>query len=433
MGAAISDTNRIRPHSSLRRRPILAFAAVFCLCLAWGNTRAAQQSAELVREHLYAGTLVAGEAVLSARVTADAGDREARFGLGLLIFARAVERFGQSLYRYGLTPPKTLSVPLLRFPVPVNPTPEPITYQTFQEILRAFDDDLASAEAVLKKIGDEDVGIVVDIARVRFDLRGNGKAAEDETLAYILAGLGSPPNEQRPAIASLEVRFDTGDAAWLVGYSHALMALCDFLLAHDFHATYDAAFHRFFPRSETPLASALAQPLPAESMGNMLPDSQIFADVIGLIHTINWPVTDPVRMRTARQHLKSMLAASRHSWSLILAESDDDREWLPNPKQTNVAIGQRVRQQHIDAWMAVLEEFDAILEGRVLVPHWRFTRGFDLKAFFDAPETFDLVMLLTGAGAVPYLRDGPMTSPERWGEITQAFEDNFFAYALWFN
>jgi hypothetical protein len=53
--------------------------------------------------------------------------------------------------------------------------------------------------------------------------------------------------------------------------------------------------------------------------------------------------------------------------------------------------------------------------------------------FFDKPETFDLVMLLTGAGAVPYLRDGPITSPQRWREITQAFEDNFFAYALWFN
>ena len=55
-----------------------------------------------------------------------------------------------------------------------------------------------------------------------------------------------------------------------------------------------------------------------------------------------------------------MLAASRHSWSLILAESDDDREWLPNPRQTNVAIGQRVSQQQIDAWMMALDEFDAV-------------------------------------------------------------------------
>ena len=42
-------------------------------------------------------------------------------------------------------------------------------------------------------------------------------------------------------------------------------------------------------------------------------------------------------------------------------------------------------------------------------------------------------MLLTGAGAVSFLRDGPIASPQRWREITQAFEDNFFAYAFWFN
>ncbi len=42
-------------------------------------------------------------------------------------------------------------------------------------------------------------------------------------------------------------------------------------------------------------------------------------------------------------------------------------------------------------------------------------------------------MLLTGAGAAPYLRQGPIATPQRWGEITQAFQDNFFAYAFWFN
>ena len=63
----------------------------------------------------------------------------------------------------------------------------------------------------------------------------------------------------------------------------------------------------------------------------------------------------------------------------------------------------------------------------------RPARGIDLKLFFEEPQPFDLVMLLTGAGAVSYLRDGPIATPQRWGEITQAFEDNFFAYAFWFN
>ena len=426
----ISNADQIRV---LRKGLTLAFAGVISLCLTYGNTRADEASAQLAREHLHAGTLVAGTVALAAKVKANGGDREARFGLGLVGFARAVEHLGQSLYRYGLTPPKTLSIPLLRLPVPANPTPEPISYQAFRDILKVFDDDLAAAEAALQKVGDDNVSIVIDLARVRFDLRGDGKAAEDESLAYIIGSLMQRPAAKTATSVSLEVKFDTGDAQWLAGYSHALMALCDFLLAHDFHATYDAAFHRFFPRSETPLASALAQPLPGDSMGHMLPDSQIFADVIGFIHTINWPVTEPERMRAARAHLKSVLAASRRSWALILAETDDDREWLPNPRQTSVAIGQRVSQQQIDAWMTALDEADAILEGRTLVPHWRFTRGIDLKMFFEEPQPFDLVMLLSGAGAVSYLREGPFSTPQRWREITQAFEDNFFAYAFWFN
>jgi hypothetical protein len=335
----------MRPHAAsrktLRQGLIVPFAALVCLCLAYGHSHAGEASAQLARDHLYAGTLVAGASALAAKVNADSGDREARFGLGLVSFARAVERFGQSLYRYGLTPPKTLSVPLLRFPVPANPTPEPISYQAFRDILKGFDDDLAAAEAALQKIGDQDVSVVVDLARVRFDLRGDGKAAEDENLAYIIGNLMQRPGARTPAAASLEVKFDAGDAAWLAGYSHALMALCDFLLAHDFHATYDAAFHRFFPRTETPLANALAQPLPAGSMGHLLPDSQILADVIGFIHTVNWPVTEPARMQAARQHLKSVLAASRRSWALILAETDDDREWLPNPRRTTGPNGPR--------------------------------------------------------------------------------------------
>src|SRR5437764_962392 len=178
---------------------------------------------------------------------------------------------------------------------------------------------------------DDDADILIaDLARVRFDLRRDGKAAEDESLAYIIGSLMQRPRAraQTTVPASLEVKFDTGDAAWLAGYSHALMALCDFLLAHDFHATYDAAFHRFFPRAETPLASALSQALPTDSMGQLLSDSQILADVIGFIHTINWPVVEPERMRSARQHLKSVPAASRRSWSLILTETDDARQWL---------------------------------------------------------------------------------------------------------
>jgi hypothetical protein len=83
--------------------------------------------------------------------------------------------------------------------------------------------------------------------------------------------------------------------------------------------------------------------------------------------------------------------------------------------------------------MSALDEVDAILDGKLLVPHWRFAKGLDARAFFEQPRTFDLMMLVTGAGAVPYLADGQVSSPERWREITRAFGDDFFLYAFWFN
>ena len=89
----------------------------------------------------------------------------------------------------------------------------------FRDILKVFDDDLASAEKALQNVGDGEVGIVVDLARVRFDLRRDGQPAEDESLAYILASLSQRPGAQIAAPTPLEVRFDTGDAAWLAGYS----------------------------------------------------------------------------------------------------------------------------------------------------------------------------------------------------------------------
>lgn len=69
----------------------------------------------------------------------------------------------------------------------------------------------------------------------------------------------------------------------------------------------------------------------------------------------------------------------------------------------------------------------------MLVPHWRFTQGFDLKAFFETSERTDLVLLLTGQGALPYLKDGPIADAESFAEANRVFGNDLFNYSLWFN
>jgi hypothetical protein len=227
---------------------------------------------------------------------------------------------------------------------------------------------------------------------------------------------------------SFIVGFDRADSFWLRGYSNFLMALMEFWLAHDWHATYDATFQRFFPQGTFPLASELA---PAEPGGFL--NSTDVADAVNFIHLFNWPVAEPQRMLAVRDHLKQVFALSRENWNAIEAETDNDREWLPNPRQQSVLEGATVTTQQIAAWRSMLDVADNVLDGKLLVPHWRLNRGFNLGRVFTEPRPFDLVLWITGPAALPYLEDGATIQSGDWETMTSAFGGEFLGYLLWFN
>ena len=161
---------------------------------------------------------------------------------------------------------------------------------------------------------------------------------------------------------------------------------------------------------------------------------------------MNLPIKEPARMESARQHLLEMIRTSRESWALIQAETDDDHEWLPNPKQKGV-LRIPVTRELIDGWHAVLTEMEEILEGRKLIPFWRDyatlfggnqeipagTRGINLKRVFTEPRDFDLILLIQGSGVLPYLERGPLSTPETWSNLGRVFRGQFFGFAAWFN
>src|SRR5260221_14666091 len=70
-GATMSNADRRWVRDCLRKGPAFAIAAVVCVCLGYGDARADEASAQLTREHLYAGTLGAGAAALAAKINAD--------------------------------------------------------------------------------------------------------------------------------------------------------------------------------------------------------------------------------------------------------------------------------------------------------------------------------------------------------------------------
>jgi hypothetical protein len=128
--------------------------ALFCSILFSALVKA---EAPLAEQFLLDGQSKLGAIALADRLSEHPDDSEAKFGLGVIQFVGAVERLGQSFFRYGLRDVSNSigsMIPLLRLPVPENPEPEVLSYEDSRRILQTFIDDLANAEATLAKVND---------------------------------------------------------------------------------------------------------------------------------------------------------------------------------------------------------------------------------------------------------------------------------------
>lgn len=376
-------------------------------------------------EALRSGQLASGAAALTEIISADAANDEARFGLGMVRFVQAIEHLSQGFYRYGLQPPRSVMMPIVRLPVPDNPDPEPIDYDKFRALLLTFVADLDSAETAMAGMGTREVKLPVNLVTVRYDANGDGKAEADETMVAAMARFfDTDPSDIMGR--DMTVAFDRADAYWLRGYCHVLMAVSEFMLAHDWHESFDDSFHIFFPRAHSAFQQALAPP----GEGFISSETAI-ADLISFLH-VRWPVAEPQRLIAVREHLKQVVALSRQDFAAILAETDNDREWIPNPGQTGAA-GSPVTASQIQAWHAVLDTFDGLLDGTLLMPHWRLKQGVNLRRVFEEPRPFDLILWITGPAALPYVENGRVLTSREWRDITSAFEGSFGSYAIWFN
>jgi hypothetical protein len=376
-------------------------------------------SADLLVKHTEAGTLSDG----IAAITGD--DAEAHAARGMLKFLLAIEHAGQSLHRHGLAVGGVarMGLPILRLPVPPNPKPEPLDYAKFRAIFATVVDDLAAAEADLAKVGEGQVKLPVDVLSVRLDLDGDGKASDYESLAAMMSDL-----LRREDLPGSTIAFDTADVYWLRGYGNFLGAFSQFLLAHDFQAMFDKTFHIYFPSAGLPYAEKLQRGATQDMFAN-----DDVGDAIAMIHLINWKVIEPERRKDVRLKLKAMADLSALSWKSARSETDSDREWLPNSKQTPALPLAPVDDSVIDGWLAVMGEFGAVLEGQKLLPHWRFAEGINLKRMLDEGTDFDLVLLVAGADAVPWLEAGAVSDTASWDSLMAVFQGNFLGYAMWFN
>lgn len=336
--------------------------------------------------------------------------------------------------------------------------------------------------------------------RLDLNSDGLATAEESIGGAIFRMAVGQPPTAGDPGAGreNLVIDFDQSDAPWLRGYCHLLMAMADLPLAYDWQRAFDLTFHSLFPRSnlashelseqaELTLEYLRKVPKPfeyeefdwnlhpeetdeelsarhdlywnarraAEIAWEKSPEGQAYAaayetvrrareavwmggiaDSIAFIHVLDWPVVQPDRMKEARQHLLEMISLSRENWRRIKAETDDKVEWLPGPQQTSRMENLRVTADRVQGWNIFLDEFEAVLNGTRLIPHWRIAthnRGINLKRLFDEPRNLDLVLLLQGSAALPYLEDGETVQASTVDTVFNLMGSGLIGYFFWFN
>jgi hypothetical protein len=410
---------------------------ILAVALTTGRAAAA---APLAEKYLLDGKLAEGAKVLEGRLKEDPKDDQARFGLGTVQFLQGFEHLGANLHKYGLRTEKSFlrPPPQVKEFLPQNANPETLTYPAARQIIQTFADDVDKAEATLAEVKDPDVKMPLHVGLIKIDPFGQGKPIN---AAFLFGRVDGLSEAMRKPAENLVIGFDRGDVSWLRGYCHFLAAWCELLLAVDGQEAFDCSAHLLFQKVETPHTFLLEDRRGFDVAGFGWEDHPLWSDVISFFHhMIRLPIKEPARTKAALAHLEAGVAQAKEMWKYILAETDDDNEWIPNPKQTGV-VGVKVTQEMVDSWLEALDEAELILKGKKLIPFWRGKedgRGVNLRRVFTEPRTFDVIEWVQGTAATPYLEKGPLTKladPRTGARLNNAFGGpfNIFGFGFWFN
>lgn len=396
---------------------------------------------EVIEAAMIGPSLQKGQEDLARYLTDHPGaSDEVRFGLALTEFFRGGERMFQTLHRHGFNPDDEIFRMLMPFPpvpMPVNPNPEPISYDQFRAIVRMWLADLKQAEATLATISAADVKLRVHPGLVRFDLDGSGEATEFESLWIAFNMLGTRQRADAASAAEFDIAFDRGDVSWLRGYCNLLMGMCELVLAYDSQEMFERTAHLVFAKPVTPYTFLKSRPAAQRRWSS----NWVIVDWIASIHLTQYPLVDAAGPGRALNHFKTTIQQGREMWQYYGLETDNDREWLPFPGQTSVIPGAQVSKEMQETWLELIDEVEAVLDGRRLLRFWRTADGLgraeglgvNVNKVFMQPRDVDLILWIQGTDAQPYLEEGTLTEPGIWTRVESVFNQRVFRHAFWFN
>jgi len=364
--------------------------------------------------------LAAADAALAARQQSP----ETAFQLGGVRFLRAFETMLQT--RYASFDGDVGFLPGMRTPLPTNPDAK-FDPAFLENALTSALTHLKGAEAALAPAVNGEFATSLPLKSIWLDVDRDGKRGDWESLDVLLAGMGASADWSQ---SDGTVRFDTADAEWLAAYVHMLSGMSEFVLSLD----------------PTPAIRTVYEGrVRLERAGSLAPDP-IFGDddVIDQIASVLLTLEgkpDAARTRSALEHFRQMIAHNRKFWPEMMAETDNDHEWLPNPKQTS-PFGVVITDEVGSSWQEVLAEIDDILAGRTLIPYWRASYSFDtpergvginLRKMLSDPGDMNLVLLIHGAAVAPYLETGRLATMDAWNRFTAMTQSDGLLIALLLN
>jgi hypothetical protein len=399
-----------------------------------GNIKMKTMKAPLVEPFLIDGKTQEGKQAVIEALSQHPKDDSLRFSLAVTQAIQTVERFFQDISYYGLrgTSEEGISAPFINVRLKPNPNPHPISYDDFRGIFERFQTGLAQADETLAQIKDEKVQLRLRFGLIRLDLNGDREATEHEMLWQVYKRMTGNQKIVEKDAESFNIKFDRGDVHWLRGYCNLLGALADMFLAYDSKHFFESVGHLVFANVDTPY-DYLSHGKHIKQLGGEQLD---IADIVAAIHNISWEVKEPERLKTALSKLEAVVEQSKISWKFIMAETDDDCEWLPNPSQTGVIPGMQVTDEMVIAWGEMMQQSGKVLRGELLIPFWRGEPGeygVNLRRVFLEPTKFDLVTWVQGTAAKPYLEKGRMAKGDAWKNVREVFGNRYVNFAAWFN
>jgi hypothetical protein len=182
------------------------------------------------------------------------------------------------------------------------------------------DQDLAIAAR------DKDLSLDLCVACWEIDWNGNGRIDDRDRLLFQLEqdADGKPIPERDPR-RKPTFRFDAGDVSWARAFVAFQRAVLNLVLAYDFSDL-----------------SQLARERPSRV-------------VIRLRH--------PERVGAAKQLLLDGLSHSLAARKAYLAETDDEREWLPSPRQKDHPLPLPVDDALYETWRLVVGDLERLVRG----------------------------------------------------------------------